>query len=184
MKVFLSKYEINTICLEIAKVISKEIKSTPEVREILFICTLRGAFPFFSQVIYFLDEETRKRIQVEFIQPSSYKGNERQESVQLPEPSFDYRDKKIFIFEDILDSYNTIKKVLESFKGKNSFHEITIVALLAKHSSEKLYYTTQVGKKSPYIVQGKMLQNNCPFLYGFGLDNNEKGRLLEDIFIL
>lgn len=171
MKKFLTNLEIQKICSDIGDRLNQEIEQLPEDREIVFICTLKGAFPFFNMVTGYLSDKVRQRIEIEFIQPTSFEKNERKE-VKFKGFDFNINHKDIYIFEDILDSYKTIESILEKIDDDFS---ITVVSLFAK--------PTQSIWTEVRFIEGKQIPEDIGFLVGFGLDDDQKGRLLLDIYI-
>lgn len=182
MKKFLTSKEIQETCKTFSDLLSLELSYSE--KEIVFICTLKGAFPFFNSVVNQLHENVKEKVQLEFIQASSYKNNHREE-VTLNNFLFDIQGKEVVIFEDILDSYCTIESILFQISPVFTDTKITIATLLAKPTTKILSYKTTGGQlQHPKLLVGKMLPPDTGFLYGFGLDNNQKGRLLPDIYLM
>lgn len=189
MKRFLSKQEIDSICCRVAIDIHNQIRKPGSYeKKILFICTLKGADLFFNRVMNYLQVEDHSllyKIQVEYIQPRSYVNNQ-QGKIKLNNFEFDYSDHQIFIFEDILDSYKTLERILKKFVIVTRDCEITVVTLLAKNRSNhnvSYTYRTTAGRKVPQFIIGRHIPEDTGFLYGFGLDDDGKGRLLPYICI-
>jgi hypoxanthine phosphoribosyltransferase len=180
-EIFLSSSEIGIYCRKVASELEEQIIATHKDIPILFIVTLKGAVPFFNKVIQYLSEEVKSRVEVEYIQAKSFNhSNQHTGITQLDELGFSCVDKSIFIFEDILDSYKTIDTILDTLvrqtRSNKLVLQINVVALLAK-PTKKFYIGVDF-----YI--GKTISKKAPFLYGFGLDDNQKYRLLPDIYIL
>ena len=170
---FLTNRQIELICINIADKINRDIYL--QEKEVLFICTLKGALPFFNMVCGMLNPMVSADVEIEFIQPSSFTKNERGE-VNFKGFDFNINNKIIYIFEDILDSYNTIRRILD-FPIYQTPFAVTVVSLLGKPNP-----SPEEWPNVNFII-GSLLQEDCPFLYGFGLDDNQKCRLLPDIYI-
>lgn len=163
---FISASKIQDVIEKMAERMNKELDG----KDLVFICVLNGAFLFTADLM--------KRISipcsVQFIRVKSYEGTESSGSVQtVLGLDFDLRGKSVVLLEDIVDSGKTISHLLDMIR-QGGAKETFIAALFFKPGSykadHKIHYT------------GLELGNE--FIVGYGLDYNQLGRNLQDIYIL
>lgn len=148
----------------IAQQLNKEYaEDTP-----LFIVVLNGAFVFAADLFKRLTIEC----EISFVKISSYQGMEStgilNELIGLSE---NIHCRKIVIIEDIIDSGNTIEKMInELIKEKPA--EVKVATMLFKPEAFKKTYSID------YI--GFEIPND--FVVGYGLDYDGLGRNLPDIY--
>lgn len=165
-RILLTEQEIEDICKRLGEQISKEYAG----KNPLIIGFLKGCAPFFSELI--------KRIsiycEIDFLMVSSYKGNNSTGIINIKkdvDQSIENRD--VILVEDIVDTGNTLKKMVDLFKDRNP-KSVKVVTLLDKPSNRKVQF------KPDYI--GYEIPNE--FIVGYGLDYNERYRNLPIIGIL
>lgn len=162
-ELFISSAEINDIVIELAQKIN-----ALKYSNVVFVSVLNGSFMFTSDLC--------KRIEcnpeIQFIKVASYSGVHSQGKVQeLIGLKKDLQGKHVFIIEDIIDSGNTIETLYETLKAHYP-SSISVVTLLFKPSA----YEALV----PIEFVGKNIQND--FVVGYGMDYNELGRELPEIY--
>lgn len=157
-KILFREDEILSRCKELAHQINMDYKDkTP-----IFVCTLKGGFMFFSDLIKHIEGD----INIEFIKASSYFGNQSSGNVKLQETTqFEVKGKDILIIEDIVDTGYTIEKLIYYFKQKGA-NSIEIVTLLDKACKRVVDVKP---KYSGFVIDDY-------FVIGYGLDYNEKYR--------
>ena len=79
---------------------------------IVFVCVMKGGFMFFSDLI----KHIQYPIEVDFVQCKSYEGQTQKEFSIIKKSEADVKDKTVFIIDDILDSGNTMRILIEHFK--------------------------------------------------------------------
>ncbi len=135
----------------------------------LFLCVLNGSFMFATEIF--------KRIsslesEISFVKFSSYEGTETTGNVkQLIGLNENIEGRTIVVLEDIVDTGITIEKVIEQLKALHPA-EIQIATLLLKPDAlQKNVELNYVGLEIPN-----------EFIVGFGLDYDNRGRNLIDIY--
>ncbi|MEQ9285420.1 MAG: hypoxanthine phosphoribosyltransferase [Cyclobacteriaceae bacterium] len=162
--VFLSKEEINSMVRDLALRINQDYRG----KDPLLISVLNGSFIFSADLIRQLDFDP----QISFTKLASYQGTSSTGNVdELIGLNQETEGRHILILEDIVDTGNTLEKLVGMLKKKKAA-SIETVALLFK---------SQVYKKDiPVKYYGKDIPNK--FVVGYGLDYNERGRSLDEIY--
>lgn len=153
------------------KEIGKEIARDCSGKSPLFLCVLNGAFPFASDLFRASEGVDGE---IAFIRFKSYSGTSSTGNVrQVMGLEKDIEGRTVIIVEDIVDTGNTIHKLIDTLKEHNPA-EIKIATLLFKPEAlEKPVKPDYVGFEIPK-----------KFIIGFGLDINEKARDLNDIYVI
>ncbi len=158
--VLISEEEISRRVKELGEQISSEYSG----KEILLICTLKGAVIFASD----LARSIKVPCELGFIKAKSYAGDHTTGSVDINfEDIPDIKGRHIIIVEDIIDTGLTLKKLSEYFWAKGPA-SMKICAFLDKPSRRK------VDIKADYA--GFEIEDH--FVVGYGLDHNERFRNL------
>ncbi len=153
------------------KEMAKKMRIDLEGKETLFICILNGAFMFASEL---LKELELPDAEISFLKLASYSGTSSSGSVkELIGLNEEISGRTVVILEDIIDTGNTMKGVIEQLLGKGA-REVKIATLLFKPEALK------VDLKVDYV--GIVIPND--FIVGFGLDYDRRGRNFKDIYTL
>ena len=159
-KILITEDQIREAAQKLAEKINQDYMN----KNLSLICTLKGAVPFFSELIKFINIDCN----LEFIKASSYVGNTTTTigNVQISTvANFPIENREIIIVEDIVDTGLTCKKLMEYFKNQKC-NSIEICTMLNKPSRRTCEITPKyVG----FEIDDK-------FVIGFGLDYNEKYR--------
>lgn len=151
---------------ELAAQITEEYRG----RRPLMLCVLNGAFPFASELFMNLETDA----EISFIRLKSYcgtcSGGAVKEVLGLTE---NIEGRPVIVVEDIIDTGNTIKMLIERLEGQKP-ESVKVATLLFKPESLVVdvtpdYVGFSIGPK---------------FIIGFGLDVDGQGRNLRDIYIL
>ena len=164
--VFINKEDIQKKIKGLASVINADYKG----KEVIFIAVLNGSFMFASDLMKSVDLDS----EISFMKVSSYVGTSSMGRVdELIGLNADVSNKHVVIIEDIVDTGITIDKITSLLTIENPL-SINTCTLLFKPDAFK-------GKEKPLYV-GFEIANN--FVVGFGLDYDEKGRNLDEIYQL
>jgi len=134
----------------------------------IFIAILNGSFMFMSDLM----KELEFDLELSFVKFSSYEGTESTGEInQLIGFNQNLKGRDIVIVEDIVDTGNTLEKVLKILESSEA-KSIKIATLLLKPTVfDKKYEINYVGLEIPNI-----------FVVGYGLDYDELGRNIKEIY--
>lgn len=97
----------------------------------VMICVLNGAFMFFTDLV----KQINIDCEIDFIQTKSYQG-QKQSTVNITKDiTTDITGKNVYIVDDILDSGNTLTKLIDHLGKYHKPHSITPVVLFKKHTN-------------------------------------------------
>lgn len=148
--------------------IADEINSDYADKCPLFVSILNGSFMFTSDLMKKIDVAC----ELSFVKFTSYEGTESTGNVNELigfDTSIEGRD--LIILEDIVDTGNTLEKVLNILKSSGA-RSVKIASLLLKPDVfDKNYAVDYVGKDIPN-----------KFVIGYGLDYDQQGRNLGEIY--
>lgn len=163
---FLSEAEIKAAVKKIAQEIAADYKNEVPI----FVGVLNGAFMFVSDLL----KEYPHPCEVTFVKLSSYHGLTSTGIVEtLLDVSEDIEGRSIIILEDIIDTGRTLQKLVHLF-SKTHVKEFKIASLFYKSEIYNGEYTIDyVGLEIP-----------TKFIVGYGLDYNELGRNLKEVYQL
>lgn len=148
--------------------IGNTINSDYAEREIIFIVMLKGAFLFAADLL----KHIVVPCEVQFVRAKSYEGTASTGKVNmLLNIDEDLSGKHVVIVEDIIDSGKTLHEYIPLLQQKNPA-TITVATLLFK--PESLKYNVKPN------YTGFEISNE--FVVGYGLDYDELGRNLPDIY--
>lgn len=155
---------------EVIEKISVEINAAYAGKSPIFMVVLNGAFRFASELISRFEGDCR----VEFVKMSSYDGTESTGEVLTHMAlDFDLEDQEIIIVEDIVDSGNTLEKLVNMIAGGG----------IANYSIATLFFKPEAYTKE-YKIHYAGLEIPNDFIVGYGLDYNGLGRNLNAIYKL
>jgi hypoxanthine phosphoribosyltransferase len=136
----------------------------------IFVGVLNGSFLFIADLVKHIDIPC----EVTFTKLASYYGGTTstrtiRNDIDL---SIDVKDRDVLIIEDIVDTGNTARYLMEKLKVKGPA-SVKICSLLFKPASLK-------GKLDELKYVGFEIEDH--FVVGYGLDYKELGRNLKDIY--
>ena len=161
-KVLLTHDDIQRICNEMGEKITNDYH---DKNNLLLIGLLKGCHPFMSDLVKHID----LLFEIDYMDVSSFFGGikARDEVNIIKDLSTSVNGRDILIIEDIVDSGNTIKKVIDLLylRGAKS---VEVATLINKESGRKVDLS---AKYIGYEVEDA-------FIIGYGLDYDEKYRNL------
>lgn len=133
--------------------------------ELVFICVLKGAFPFCSDLF------TRYlgTASVQFVRASSYKGGTSPGELHLDMRGLDVENKNVLIVEDIVDTGDTLHALRRNLVGCHP-KSVRVASLLYKSRTTH----RNMGVIPDYIG----FEIPDVFVIGYGLDYQEQFRNL------
>jgi hypoxanthine phosphoribosyltransferase len=134
----------------------------------LFVSVLNGSFMFTADLL----KKIHISCEVTFLKLSSYQDTQSTGNVEtLIGLNQDLKNRTVIVLEDIIDTGITLVKIYEQLHLLG-VKEIEVASLLLK---------TEVYKKDIKVnYVGFEVEND--FLVGYGLDYNQRGRNLKDIY--
>lgn len=165
-RVMISAEEIDKAVTHIAEQLNERYAGRTPV----FLGVLSGSFLFLSDLV----RKTTFNSQLAFVKISSYQGTESTGKVkQQLDVNFDIEGRDIIIVEDIIETGHSMNYLLDHLRAKNPA-SISICTLFFK--PEKFLYEYEVD----YVA----LSIGNEFIVGYGLDYNQLGRNLKDIYVI
>ena len=160
--------EIQKKITELANKINKEYKND----ETIVVGILNGAFMFTSDLM----KEVKIRTLVDFIGTSSYENNIKTDKIRFTKKlKYDIKDKDVIIIEDILDSGHSLDFILD-YLYELKPRSVKIFVLLGRKDTE----FNRVNKIVDYFWKF----NNKDYVVGYGFDDKEYLRQLQDIYYI
>jgi hypoxanthine phosphoribosyltransferase len=151
---------------ELADQMNKELAG----KDVVFLGILNGAFLFAADLFRKINLEAR----ISFVKLASYEGTKSSGSIkELIGWNEDIRGKTVVVIEDIVDTGNTLERIVGELVIRNAA-EIKIAAALYKPEAYKKNF------KLDYI--GFEIPNN--FVVGYGLDYDGFGRNIPSVYTL
>ncbi len=130
--------------------------------DLLVLGLLKGSFIFLADLVRAID----RPLHVDFLQASSYgSGKVSTGQVELVyDPEADLEGRSVILVEDIVDSGNTMNRLIPILEARNP-RSLEICALLHKRITKLVRQPRWVGFDAP-----------SEFLIGYGLDYSENFR--------
>lgn len=164
---YLKHEELQNIVKNLALKVYEDYKDeTP-----IFVGVLNGVIMFFSDFLKYYPG----KCEIAFIQMSSYVGTQSSGIVyKKMDLTKDVEGRHIILMEDIVDTGNTIENLFAYFQNTQRPKSVKIASLLLKPDVYKKDF------KIDYVA--KEIPNK--FVLGYGLDYDELGRNLPDLYQL
>lgn len=148
--------------------IAAELNEEYRERNPLFLVVLNGSFVFAGELLQHIDLVC----EISFVKVSSYRYSASTGNVRkLIGATADMEDRHVILIEDIVDTGKTLEYLMAEMK-KSNVASCKVVSLFLKPDS----YSGSI----PIDIVGMELENY--FVVGYGMDYNEMGRNLQDIY--
>ncbi|KAJ1857447.1 hypothetical protein GGH12_001611 [Coemansia sp. RSA 1822] len=159
---------------KLAQIITSEYDN----ERVVVCCVLKGGHQFFSDLVRYMKKALNKQgktlpITLDFVRVKSYENDKSTGTVQISMTDKELRDlhgKNLLLVEDIIDTGNTMKKLLETL-SQYSIKSVKVASLLLKKTPLSCGYVPDyVGFAVPDL-----------FVVGYCLDYNDIFRDLDHI---
>lgn len=165
-KVMIPASEIDAAVDRVARALNERYKGRTPV----FVGVLSGAFLFLSDLV----RKVTFNNQVTFVKISSYEGTESSGEVkQQLGVDCDIEGRDVILVEDIVETGHSMNYLLDYIKSRKPA-SISICTLFFK--PDKFLYE--------YKIDYTALSIGNEFIVGYGLDYNQLGRNLKDIYVV
>lgn len=166
-RILVTEEELNIIARRLGAQITKDY----EGKHLLVVAVLKGSIYFFTDLTRYIELPC----QLDFIQASSYgEGTVSSGVIKIVKDiSDDLTGFDVLLVEDILDTGNTLKYILDMLEKRNP-NSLSVVTLLDK------------AERRVADVKAKYVGCDVPneFVVGYGLDYNQEYRNLPYIGVL
>ena len=153
---------------DVAEKINKDFEGCTDIPVLL--CVLNGSIMFMGELM----KRLRFNCQIVSTKLTSYEGTSTTGRVkQALGLTADIKGKRVIVVEDIVDTGNTIVE-LKDILAENGAAESKICTLLLKPEAYK----------KDIVLDYVAMEIPNEFIVGFGLDYDELGRNLKDIYVL
>ncbi len=164
---YLKHEELQTLIKALAEKVYEDYKDENPI----FVGVLNGVIMFFSDFLKYYPG----KCEIAFLQVSSYAGTQSTGIVyKKMDLTKDVEGRHIVLMEDIVDTGNTLESLFEYFKNTQRPKSLKVATLLMKPEVFKnRFHIDYVAKEIPN-----------KFVLGYGLDYDEQGRNLPDLYQL
>ncbi len=164
------KYIEHEVILKSIMELAEKINEDFEDKNPLFLAVLNGSFVFAGELLQHIDVFC----EVSFIKVASYQYSQSTGQIlKLIGATAEMTGREVVILEDIIDTGKTLEYLVEEVR-KAGASNLKVVSLFLKPNSYK-------GKaKIDYV--GLEIEDH--FVVGYGMDYNQKGRNLKDLYKL
>lgn len=167
-KKFIPYEELAAAIDKVAEQINKDFEGCEDIP--ILLCVLNGSIMYTAELM----KRLRFNCQIVSTKLSSYVGTESTGCVkQAMGLTADITGRRVIVVEDIVDSGNTIVALKQILEDKGAKEAYICTLLLKPDAYKKDIALDYVAMEIPN-----------EFIVGFGLDYDELGRNLKDIYIL
>ena len=153
IKEVISSKDLQTAINGLSQVINNYCKH--EGGGIVFVCVMKGGFMFFSDLI----KKIKYPIEIDFVKCSSYDGQSQKVLEMHYDIETNVKDKTVFLVDDILDSGQTMKALIEHYKKLGAKQVETVSAV----------YKENVDFPDHFFIY-KQPEGVNPWYIGYGMD--------------
>jgi len=165
-RTFIPEAEIQQRVKDVADKINRDLDG----KNPLFLAVLNGSFIFAADLMRYVTIPS----EISFVKLASYQGitstGKVKEVIGINE---DLTGRTVVIVEDIVDTGNTMKNMVESLGTRNP-ESVHICTLLLKPGKLQV----------PLDIEYVAMEIPNDFIVGYGLDYDQQGRNLRDIYVL
>ena len=167
-EVMIPAEEIDKAVEKVAEQLNKDYAESEKAP--IFVGVLNGSYMFLSDLV----RKTTFNNEVTFVRISSYEGTQSTGSItQKSGIDFDIEGRDIIIVEDIVETGHSINHMLQYIKSLKP-NSVEVCTLFFK--PEKYLYDLPIK----YCA----MEIGNEFIVGYGLDYDQLGRNLKDIYVL
>ncbi|MBQ3208729.1 MAG: hypoxanthine phosphoribosyltransferase [Alistipes sp.] len=167
-KVMIPAEQIDAAVAKVAEELNKDYADAK--RPPIFVGVLCGAFVFLSDLV----RKVQFTNEITFMQVSSYQGTQSTGNVhQKLGIDFDITGRDIILVEDIVETGHSIEYMVNYLQTLNP-NSVEVCTLFYK--PEKYQYNRQIR----YVA----MEIGNEFIVGYGLDYDQVGRNLKDIYVV
>lgn len=167
-KVMIPAEQIDAAVAKVAEKLNKDYADAK--RPPIFVGVLCGAFVFLSDLV----RKVQFTNEITFMQVSSYQGTQSTGNVQQKLGiDFDITGRDIILVEDIVETGHSIEYMVNYLQTLNP-NSVEVCTLFYK--PEKYQYNRQIK----YVA----MEIGNEFIVGYGLDYDQVGRNLKDIYVV
>ena len=160
--------EISAAIDKVAEKMNKDFEGCEDIP--ILLCVLNGSIMYMGELM----QRLRFNCQIVSIKLTSYEGTSTTGRVkQAMGLTGDIKGRRVIIVEDIVDSGNTIVELKEILADKGAA-ETRVCTMLFKPEAYKM----------DVVLDYVAMEIPNDFIIGFGLDYDELGRNLKDIYVL
>ncbi len=168
-KLYLTAPQIQEKVKAVAERINKDLAD----KDPIFVSVLNGSFVFAADLFRNI---TIPDCEITFVRLKSYAGTQTTGKVEtITELNESVVGRIVVVIEDIVDSGYTMERMVHHLKEDLGAKEVHVCCLLSKPNALKV-----TDLKLDYVA----MEIPNDFIVGYGLDYNEKGRNLPDIWVV
>lgn len=167
-EVMIPAEKIDEVVAKVAEQLNADYASTEKAP--IFVGVLNGSYMFLADLV----RKTTFNNEVTFVQISSYEGTQSTGTIkQKLGIDFDIEGRDIIVVEDIVETGHSINHMLNYIKSLKP-HSVEVCTLFFK--PDKYLYDLPIK----YCA----MEIGNEFIVGYGLDYDQLGRNLKDIYVL
>lgn len=166
-EVMIPAEEIDKAVSAVAEKINKEYADKPTP---LFLGVLNGSFMFMSDLM----KKIEFNCELSFVKLASYEGTSSTGEIKsLIGLNNDIRGRHVIMVEDIVDTGRSIAHMLEELE-KHDAASVEVCTLFFKPASYS----------QPHPIRYRAMEIGNEFIVGYGLDYDQLGRNLKDVYVV
>jgi len=170
-EILIKKSDIQRRVRHMAINIALEHTASKNSLPLVAVCVLNGGFMLFNDLIRCL-RKLNVDVEVDFIRIKSYNGQDNSAGpIIIKDFEVDLKGKRVYIIDDMCESGTTLMEAIQMASSRVP-NDIKVVTMVERENGKHL--SDHVG----FIIATDQ------WLVGYGLDNNQLDRTLEDIYTI